>query len=125
LIVERGGVFEGYIAKLFPPAEHMITACTLCTDDRKDAPPLGLPFMRGMKRVGAKYEGGTVLDPRSGKIYSAWIGLFADNRLAVRAIIPGLLSPPDIWHRVPESAFKQLDPAIINIKDSALGAPAR
>ena len=65
----------------------MITACALCTDDRKDAPPLGLPFVRGMKRVGTKYEGGTVLDPQSGKIYNAWMSLAAGGqRLAVQAI---------------------------------------
>ena len=72
LFVDRGGVFEGYAAKLFPqPGENPNPACTHCTDDRKGAPMLGLPMIRGMKRAGLKYEGGTVLDPRDGKVYSA------------------------------------------------------
>src|SRR5258705_7594169 len=47
LFVDRGGIFEGYAARLFPQAgEEPNPVCTHCTDDRKGAPLLGLPMIR-------------------------------------------------------------------------------
>jgi len=117
LFVERGGVFEGHIAKLFPqPGEKPNPACTSCTDDRKGAPILGLPFVRGMKRAGLKYEGGTVLDARDGKIYSAEMTLDpVKQELTLLGYVLGIrfFGGEDTWHRLPDSAYKELDPAIL------------
>lgn len=117
LFVDRGGVFEGHIAKLFPErGSDPNPVCTRCTDDRKGAPMLGLPFVRGMKRAGLQYEDGTVLDPRDGKIYSAVMKLSQDNKtLTLRGYVLGLtfLGGDDEWHRLPDSAYKELEPAIL------------
>jgi uncharacterized protein (DUF2147 family) len=116
LFVDRG-VFEGHIAKMFPqPGEKPNPVCSLCTDDRKGAPMLGLPFVRGMKRTGLDYEGGTVLDPRDGKIYSALMKLNPGERtLTLTGYVLGIpwLGGDDIWHRLPDGAYAQLDPAIL------------
>jgi uncharacterized protein (DUF2147 family) len=116
LFVDRGGVFEGHIVKLFPqPGDKPNPTCSRCTDDRKGAPILGLPIVRGMKRAGLQYESGTVLDPRDGKIYSAVMELSSDSEtLKLRGYVGlQLFGGNDIWQRLPDSAYKQLDPAIL------------
>ena len=73
---------------------------------------LGLPLVRGMKRAGLKYEDGTMLDPRDGKIYRAVMTLSpdgADVDLA-RLSRDSALGKDEVWQRLPDSAFAQVDP---------------
>ena len=117
LFVDRGGdVFEGYAARLFPqPGDQPNPVCVKCTDDRKGMPLLGLPMIRGMKRKGLRYEDGTVLDPRDGKVYSAVMTLNpAKRELTLRGYFMfEWAGKNDKWYRVPDSGFKEIDPAIL------------
>jgi uncharacterized protein (DUF2147 family) len=110
-IIDCGGMFVGRIVKMFPKQGENLSdfRCTQCRGDQKNAPVLGLTFIKGMRRNGLTYQNGTILDPRDGSVYNALMELSPDGRqLSVRGYlgIP-LLGQSEVWHRLPDSA---LDP---------------
>ena len=116
LITYRNGVFSGVIAKMYlQPGEDPNVVCSQCKDDRHNQPWLGLEIIRGMKPKGDnKFDDGTILDPRDGKIYKAQMHVTPDGQtLVVRGFIGfALLGENQYWTRLPDSAYSMLDPAI-------------
>jgi uncharacterized protein (DUF2147 family) len=116
LVSEHNGVFDGIIAKMFlKPGEDPNVVCDKCKDDRHDHPWLGLEIIRGMKPEGEdKFGGGTILDPRDGKVYKATMKVTPDGQtLVVRGYLGfELLGQNQYWTRLPDSAFSALDPSI-------------
>jgi hypothetical protein len=89
-----------------------------------------LEIIRGMKSEGEdKYGGGTILDPRDGKIYKATMKVSPDGQtLTVRGYIGfELLGRNQYWTRLPDSAYSVLDPSVNpqNVKKPAAAPPKK
>jgi uncharacterized protein (DUF2147 family) len=113
-IYECDGRYLGQIVKIFPkPGEDPNgLRCTECEGDQKDAPVLGLVFIKGMKRNGLRYQGGTILDPRDGSKYKALMELSPNGeRLQVRGYLAiPLFGETQVWRRVEASDKSQMPP---------------
>ena len=103
-IVESGGVFTGRIERSLQPITTLgIQVCTKCEDDRAGKPLIGLDIVRGAKVTleGQAWEGGTILDPDTGKIYRLRLALLEDGaKLQVRGYI-GPFFRNQMWVRQP------------------------
>jgi uncharacterized protein (DUF2147 family) len=110
-IVDCGGTYEGQIVKIFPkPGEPDPSQwrCTNCQGEQKNAPVLGITFIKGMQRHGLTYENGTILDPRNGSDYSARMELSPDgHQLTVRGYLGiSLLGQSQVWRRIPDDRLE-------------------
>lgn len=100
-IFERNGVLYGTVERITDPARAKMV-CTLCPDDRKDKPLMGLSLLRGLKPDGAGWSGGTVIDPESGSIYRASMKLEdGGQKLSMRGYLGiSLLGRSQTWVRI-------------------------
>lgn len=97
-ITDNGGEYQGRIVKLFHNPE---AKCDQCDGDRKDKPIQGMTILWGLKKSGDSYEGGKILDPKKGKIYSSKARLQdGGKKLEVRGFLGvSLLGRTQTWER--------------------------
>ena len=128
LIANHDGVYDGIIARMFlQPGQDPNVVCDQCKDDRRDHPWLGLEIIRGMMQEAEdKYAGGTILDPRDGKVYHATMKITPDGQtLVVRGYLGiELLGQNQYWSRLPDSAYSMLDPSVNPNATANPNAPA-
>jgi uncharacterized protein (DUF2147 family) len=99
-ITESRGTLQGRIEKLFSASSEN-PKCEKCEGALKNTPMIGLVILSGLKRDGAEYGGGQIIDPESGKVYSSKIRLSDDGRkLDVRGFMGvSLLGRSQTWER--------------------------
>ena len=61
--------------------------CINCRGENKNLPIEGMNIVKGLELNDKTWEDGTILDPKSGKIYSCYITLEDNNTLKVRGYI--------------------------------------
>jgi uncharacterized protein (DUF2147 family) len=94
------GMIAGRLEQTFDPTD-VSKVCTECEDDRKDKPLIGLELMRGLKKTGDEYNGGTILDPESGDDYGCTVKVTeGGQKLLVRGFLGiSLLGRTQTWIR--------------------------
>lgn len=99
-ITESKGVLQGKIEKLFSPSSAN-PKCEKCEGALKNAPIVGLVILSGLKKDGAAYGGGQIIDPESGKVYSSEIRVSdGGKKLSVRGYMGvSLLGRTQTWER--------------------------
>lgn len=78
------GLYYGKIVQLLQKPEN--ETCIACKDDRRNKPLIGLEIIRGLKKEGDNFTGGTITDPKTGKSYKCTITRNGD-KLNVRGYI--------------------------------------
>ena len=91
------GKYFGRISQLLSKPEH--ETCVKCSDDRKNKPLVGLEIIRGLKKDGDEFVGGTITNPKDGKTYKTAI-VREGNILKVKALILGIAVKTQTWHLV-------------------------
>jgi uncharacterized protein (DUF2147 family) len=99
-IYEQNGKIYGKIIELLEK-ENKGRKCINCSGTDKDKPILGLVIIRGLSKDGEEFNGGKILDPKSGKIYKCSISLESKDKLTVRGYIGiSLLGRTQKWIRI-------------------------
>ena len=101
-IYEYNGEVFGKIIQLFrKPDEEQDPVCDKCEDDRKNVKIIGMQIIRNMKLKDGYYQGGTICDPKNGKVYKCefWLSANDANKLELRGYV-GWFYRTQTWVRV-------------------------
>ena len=99
-IARQGAVLNGRVVKALVSDPEPL--CTLCRDDRKDQPKVGMEILRGVSKAEGRevWEGGKILDPGNGKEYTDRLTpLDGGRQLQVRGYI-GPFYRTQVWQRI-------------------------
>ncbi len=96
----NNGKYFGKIEKLFKEPEKL---CTECEGTNKNQPILGMMIINNLVEKDLKLTGGTILDPKNGKVYKCNISLEkGGEKLSVRGSLDrnGWIGRSQTWIRV-------------------------
>ena len=99
LIYKENGKLYGKITKLLLPEDEG-KKCVNCKGKNKDQPIEGMVIIKDLTLENDTWEDGTILDPKSGKVYDCYIGFQDSNTLKLRGFLGfSLLGRTQIWKR--------------------------
>lgn len=99
-IYEQNGLYFGKITSLLQKDDQG-KVCEKCSGADKNKPIEGLIILKNLKKEGKSFEGGHILDPKSGKIYKCEISFVHENEIKVRGYIGiSLIGRNQVWKRV-------------------------
>jgi len=99
-IYENDGKIYGKVVEIFDKSKEG-KLCDECEGAKKGKPIKGMVILEGLKKKGSSWEGGTILDPNSGKVYKCIVALESKDKLKVRGYVGfSLLGRTQYWERV-------------------------
>lgn len=99
-VYQKDGKVYGKVLQVLEKGKEN-KVCDECKGDKKNKPVKGMVIVEGLTKDGNEYSGGTILDPKNGKIYKCYITLENNNKLKVRGFIGfALIGRTQYWHRV-------------------------
>jgi len=99
-IYEKDGKIYAKVLRLLTPGEEN-KICEECSGDNKNKPIVGMIVIDGLTKDDDEWNGGTILDPKNGKVYKCYITLEEANKLKVRGYIGfSLIGRTQYWYRV-------------------------
>ncbi len=99
LIYKEDGKLYGKITKLLLP-EDQGKKCVNCKGANKDQPIEGMIIIKDLELDDDTWEEGTILDPKSGKVYDCYVDFEDTNTLKVRGFLGfSLLGRTQLWKR--------------------------
>jgi uncharacterized protein (DUF2147 family) len=100
-ITESGGELTGKVVEVLQSDQGPNPLCKECEGERKDQPVTGMTIIWGMKQDGDRWEGGKILDPKTGKVYGCILTpTDGGEKLQVRGFKGfSLLGRTQVWQR--------------------------
>ncbi len=96
---KKGDFLYGKIEKLLLP-EDQGKRCEKCEGSQKNQPIEGLIIVNDLVKTTDVWEEGTILDPKTGKVYDCYLEFIDNNTLKVRGFIGlSILGRTQIWKR--------------------------
>ena len=97
----RDGTLAGRVSEILHSDRGPDPVCDKCTGERRNKPIKGMVILWGVKKKGDTWEGGKILDPATGKIYSVKVRpVNGGSKLDVRGFIGfSLLGRSQTWIR--------------------------
>jgi uncharacterized protein (DUF2147 family) len=108
-ITDNNGELQAHIVKLLNRSpediarDGAVALCKKCDGERKDKPVEGLSIMWGVHQDDDVWDGGKIIDPKSGKVYKVKLSMLDDGqKLNVRGYIGfSWVGRSQVWERQP------------------------